>query len=39
MGNRTDLSDTISTTALEAASGLLSAAVKTAIGVSVITVS
>ncbi len=39
MGNRTDLSDTISTTALEAASGLLSAAVKTLIGVSVITVS
>jgi len=38
MGNRTDLSDTISTTALELASGRLTSAVKTAIGVSVITI-
>ena len=38
MGNRTDLSDNISGTALAAASGLLSSAVKTAIGVSVITI-
>ena len=39
IGNRTDLKDTISGTALEAASGLLSSATKTLIGVSVITVS
>ena len=38
MGNRTDLSDTVSTTALELASGRLTAAVKTAIGYSQITV-
>ena len=37
-GNRTDLSDTISTTALQLASGKLTSAVKTAIGVSVITI-
>ena len=39
MGNRTDLSDTVSGTALEAASGILSSAVKSAIGVAVITIS
>ena len=39
MGNRGDLSDTVSGTALEAASGLLSSAVKSAIGVAVITIS
>ena len=38
MGNRTDLSDTVSTTALELASGRLTAAVKTAIGYSQITI-
>ena len=37
-GNRTDLSDTISGTALQLASGKLTSAVKTAIGVSVITI-
>ncbi len=37
-GNRTDLSDTISGTALELASGKLTSATKTAIGVSVITI-
>ena len=37
-GNRTDLSDTISGTALQLASGKLTSATKTAIGVSVITI-
>jgi len=38
MQNRTDLSDTISGTVLELASGKLTSATKTAIGVSVITI-
>jgi hypothetical protein len=38
MGNRTDLSDTVSTTALELASARFTAAVKTAIGYSQITI-
>ena len=38
MGNRTDLKDTVSGTALELASGRLTAAVKTAIGYSQITI-
>ncbi len=38
MGNRGDLSDNVTGTALELASGKLTSAVKTAIGVSVITI-
>ena len=38
MGNRSDLKDAISGTALELASGRLTAAVKTAIGYSQITI-
>ena len=38
MGNRSDLKDTVSGTALELASGKLTAAVKTAIGYSQITI-
>jgi len=38
MGNRADLSDTISTTALELASGRFTSAVKTAVGYSTITI-